>query len=292
MWHNHSHWTDKSSKNIGIAFALNSIFVVIEIIWWLYTNSMSIVSDALHDLWDSLALGIAWYVARYANKSPTLSYTYGYKWYSLLSALLLWVILTIGSITIAYHSVIRIINPEQINSVWVIRLAVVWVIINGIGAYRTHTWSTQNEKIISRHLIEDVLWRVAVLLWGVAIYFTGITVIDPLIALWYSIYILYHGFQNIRETIKLLTQWTPDGIDLTQIKAQLQAIDWVVDVHDIHCWSLDGENTIFSAHIVTDQLKYTTIKQQIKHTLDETHHIHHSTLEFEQTTEQCDWWCE
>ncbi len=293
MWHHHNHWSTQSSQNIALAFFLNSFFVIVEIVGWLYTNSMSIVSDALHDLWDSLALGIAWLASRYANKKPDNFHTYGYRWYSLLSALVLWIILIIGSVTIVYHSIWRLLNPEPIYSMGVIWLAVLGIIINGIGAYRTHSWHTQNEKIISWHLLEDVLGRVAVLLGGIAVYFTGLTFIDPLIAIGYSSYILYQSIKNIYETVILLTQWTPSSINLIVLQSDIQTIHGVVNSHDIHCRSLDGENTIFTAHItthwITDSIQ---VKQQIKILLADNYHIHHSTLEFEQTNEQCQWWCD
>lgn len=293
MWHHHSHWSDQSSRNIGIAFWLNSLFVVIEIVWWLYTNSMSIVSDALHDLGDSLALGIAWLVARYSTKKANAIHSYGYKWYSLLSALLLWIILIIWSCTIIYHSIFRLLNPEVVNSMWMIWLAIFGIIVNGIGAYRVHTWSTQNEKIISWHLLEDMLWRIAVLFWAVIIYYTWRYIVDPLFALGYSLYILYHGIQNIYETTTLLTQWTPAWIDIVQLQSQIESLQWVINIHDIHCRSLDGENNIFTAHIVVDWTKdVIIIKQGIKQLLDQNHHIHHSTLEFEHSNEQCQWWCD
>jgi len=292
MWHHHNHWTNKSSDNIALAFFLNSFFVIVEIVGWLYTNSMSIVSDALHDLWDSLGLALARLAARYWDKHPNNFHTYGYKWYSLLSALILGIILMGWSLTIIYHSVIRLLNPEPIYSIGVIWLAVFGIIINGIWAYRTHTGQTQNEKIISWHLIEDVLGRVAVLIWGIIVYFTGLTFVDPLIAIFYSWYILYQGFKNLSETIQLLTQWTPSSINITNLKKDIKAISWIIEIHDTHCRSLDGENNIFTAHISTDwKQDIINLKKSIKELLEDKYHIHHTTLEFEEANEECEGWC-
>ena len=185
--HHHHH---ESTKWIWTAFFLNLGFAIIEWIGGFWTNSIAIVSDAIHDLGDSLAIGLAYIFEKVSKKKANEKYTYWYARFSILWALITVLILIIGSFFILKNAIARFSNPSEINSVWMLILAVIGLGINGFAAWKTAKWEWLNEKAITLHLLEDVLGRAAVLVWSILIYFFHWNFIDPLLSIWICIFIL------------------------------------------------------------------------------------------------------
>lgn len=281
--HNHNHHGDEP---IATAFFLNLGFTIIEIVGGFMTNSVAIQSDALHDMGDSISLGLAWYFQKLSKKGRTKDFTFGYKRFNTLGAIITGVILAAGSVYILMESIPRLFSPEPTDVRGMIWLAVLGVVINGLAVLRLRSGGhSMNERMISWHLIEDVLGWVVVLIGSVSMYYFDVPWLDPAMSIGITVYILYNVILNLWKTFKIILEATPDHINSDQLKKAVEAISGVDDIHHIHIWTLDGEYHLLSAHIVTS--KYHTlddispIRKAIQKLLHDNFHIEHITLEFE-----------
>jgi cobalt-zinc-cadmium efflux system protein len=289
----HTHAADEhgtGTGNIRFAFFLNLSFTLIEIAGGILTNSVAILSDALHDFGDSISLGLAWYFQKLSKRESNSRYTYGYKRFTLLGALVNSLILVTGSIVILSESVPRIFNPQAANEKGMFFLAILGIIVNGAAVLRLKKGKSINEKVVSLHLLEDVLGWAAILVGSVLMYFFNWPFIDPLLSVLISIYILIHVVKNIRESLRILLQASPDEINIEQIRKKLLVNPSIADVHDLHSWSADGNFNIMTMHVVladkeTDQ---QLIKKEIRSLL-ESENIEHATIEFEYRGEECNY---
>ncbi len=285
--HNHNH---DGTKNIKVAFFLNLSFTILEIIGGFLTNSIAILSDAVHDLGDSLSLGLAWFLSDISEKEYNNKYTYGYRRYSLLSALINTIVLIIGSIFVLWNAIPRLLSPEQPHVKGMIGFAIVGVLVNGFAAYRTKGGSSLNEQVVSWHLLEDVLGWVAVLIVGIVMYFKKIPILDPILSIGITIYILVNVYSNFKKTILLFLQTVPEDIDIEEIINKFHTIPNVIDTHHNHIWSLDSEYHVLSTHIkVSDDCtldEIIDIKEQARNSLKDLG-IEHTTIEIELEGEDC-----
>lgn len=273
-------------KNILIAFLLNIFFSIIEFIGGAITNSVAIMSDAVHDLGDASSIGLSYLLERKSKKKPNEKYTYGYLRYSVLGAFITTMILFIGSLLVIYNAILRILNPVEINNNGMMIFAIFGVIINILAAYVTHDSDSLNEKSVNLHMLEDVLGWIVVLIGSIVIKFTSITIIDPIMSIGVAIFILYNAFQNLKEIIEIFLVKIPDGVDVDHLKEHIKEIKGVEDIHHIHIWTMDGISNYATVHIKVD--KYDSkIKQEIKEIFEE-HNVNHSTIEFELKEEHCE----
>ena len=209
MAHQHNHGHHHSSENIKTAFFLNLFFTIIEFIGGIYTNSLAITSDAIHDLGDSISLGMAWYFQNLSNKKPTKTYSYGFKRFSLLGAIINSVILLVGSIFIILEAIPRILSPEHSDAKGMMWFAVLGIIVNGAAVLKLRKGTSINERVVSLHMIEDVLGWVAVLIASIIMQFWDIPILDPILSLLIALFILYNVFKNGRESVRIILQGTP-----------------------------------------------------------------------------------
>ena len=271
-------------KRVRFAAFLNVAFTVLELVGGLWTNSLAILSDALHDFGDSIALLVSWLFERGAKRSPDTSRTFGYQRLSLFSALFSASILIGGSIVIIFQAIPRFFNPELVNAFGMVGIAVIGITFNGAGFFLLKKGESLNEKVLSWHLLEDVLGWVGILVGGVIIYFWEFYLLDPILTVGLTAFIIYNVTKNLREVINILMQGVPKHINLEAVKKDLTAIKGVIGIHDIHIWSLEGETDVFSAHVVLDDEALKNEPEQTKETIKETllkHHIEHSTIEIE-----------
>jgi cobalt-zinc-cadmium efflux system protein len=284
--HDHSH----AVKNIRSAFWLNLGFAIIELIGGFYTNSVAIISDAVHDLGDSLSLGAAWYFQKLSHKSSNKDYTYGYRRFNVLGALLNAIVLSVGSVLILSETIPRLFQPEMADAEGMLYLAILGVVVNGIAALRLSKGHSLNEKVVYLHLLEDVLGWVATLVVAIVLQIRAIPILDPLLSLAIATFILINVFKNLKKSVRIILQTTPTDIDIAKIQHLLLSYPEIKELHDCHIWTMDGEYHILSTHLVTakrfemDQL--AEIKKKIKLALKE-HQIDHATLEFEMIEESC-----
>lgn len=290
MAHNHNHSHGKKS-NIALAFFLNLSFTIIEFIGGFMTNSIAIISDAVHDLGDSFSLGLAWYFQKLSKKGSTKQYSYGYKRFSLLGAIINCVVLIVGSIYILSEAIPRLFSPQETNAEGMFFLAILGVVVNGFAVLRTRKGKSINERVVSLHLLEDVLGWVAVLVGSIVMYFTGWTRIDPILSLGIACFVLFNVFKNIRLVLPILLQGTPVEIEQEQIIEKLNGIKNIAGVHDLHIWSLDEEYNVLTVHIVLNEAlpveKLMALKKHIR-TVLKAEKIQHATIEFEMPHEECD----
>ncbi|WP_435262793.1 cation diffusion facilitator family transporter [Tenacibaculum sp. nBUS_03] len=291
MGHNHSH--NNSSENLATAFFLNIAFTIIEFIGGFFTNSLAIMSDALHDLGDSLSLGLAWYFEKKSSKKPTEKYTYGFKRLSLLGAIINSIVLIVGSIFIIIEAIPRIMNPQNSDAIGMMWLALLGIFVNGAAVLKLKKGTTINEKVVYLHLLEDVLGWVAVFIASIIMQFWNFPVLDPILSLLISFYILFNVYKNIKESLTILLQGSPENISIEAIKNKILKNALVKDVHDLHLWTMDGDYTVFTIHIVlknnSNLKELAPIKQFLKKELHDQYHLEHITIEFEYLTEECEY---
>ena len=191
-------------KRVRFAAFLNLSFTVLELVGGLWTNSLTILSDALHDFGDSIALLASWLFERGAKRSPDTSRTFGYQRLSLFSALFSASILIGGSIIIIFQAIPRFFNPETVNASGMVGLAVIGIIFNGAGFFLLKKGESLNEKVLSWHLLEDMLGWVGILVGGVIIYFWKLYLLDPILTVGLTAFILYNVTNSLREAINIL----------------------------------------------------------------------------------------
>lgn len=281
--HDHIH-QQHSTKNIRIAFFLNLGFTILEIIGGLYTNSLAILSDALHDIGDSFSLGIAWYFQKKASKGRDLEYTYGYRRFSVVGAIINSFILIVGSVIIISKAIPRILNPEEADAQGMILLAIVGVLVNGAAVLRLKKGISINERAVMLHLMEDVLGWVAVLIGSIVIYFTDYYVIDAYLSMAIGLYVLFNVYKNMKSAFAIILQRVPKNIDIEKLGNYLSNYEGVKSFHDLHVWSLDGIKNVLTVHIVLCEDKTASQRarfvEELKNGL-EAYEIDHSTVELD-----------
>ncbi len=275
-----------------MVFGLNLVFTVIELVGGILTGSMAILADAVHDLGDTASIGLALIFNRLARRRRDRTFSYGYRRLELLSALLNSVVLLIGSAVIIYEAIPRLLDPQPVDSLGMLLLAVVGIVFNGIAVLRLRQGEGANERVVQLHLLEDVLGWGAVLVGGLVIQVTDWFWIDPVLSVGISLFILVRVFGNLKRFVIIFLQGVPEGVSLEDLEAALSRFEAVRSTHDIHVWSLDGRYNILSAHVVIDDEvpagDQIELKNEIKaalHALD----IEHVTLEMEYYSEYCDY---
>lgn len=274
---------DDREKNVGFAALLNILFTIIELIGGFLTNSLALMADALHDFGDSFVLIVAWLAEKQAKKPATNRMTFGYRRLSLLSAAFSMVVLIAGSLFILSQAIPRLINPQPVDAEGIILIAVIGIAVNGLGYFRLQKGMSQNEKILSWHLLEDILGWIVLLIGAIIIRFWDKPVIDPLMTIGFTVFVLWGVSKNAKETFNLFLEGVPKNINIDEVKSSILSVEGVKKVHDVHIWSLEGETDILTAHVVVKDeylQNFDKIKQSIKSQL-EKHHIEHSTLELE-----------
>lgn len=275
----------KTEKNIFFAFILNLAFSVFEFIGGVFTGSVAIISDAIHDIGDATSIGVAFFLEKKSKKQPDKKYTYGYARYSVIGSVLTTLILLLGSAMIIYNAVLRIISPTEINYNGMIIFAIVGVCVNLGAALLTRDGDSLNQKAVNLHMLEDVLGWVVVLVGAIVMRFTDFYIIDPLMSIGVAIFILINALKNLKEILDLFLEKTPRDISIDEIAEHICEVEGVLSVHHIHVWSMDGHNNYATMHVVVKGDTHT-IKHNIRGELKE-HGIGHATLEIETEGEHC-----
>ncbi len=275
-----------TEKNILIAFVLNLTFSLIEFVGGLFTNSVAILSDAIHDFGDAFSIGVSYFLERKSKKKPDERYTYGYLRYSVLGAFITTIILTIGSIVVLIGAIFRIINPEPLHYEGMIWLSVIGIIVNFLAAYKTREGDSLNQKAVNLHMLEDVLNWVVVFIGSIIMKFTDITYIDSVMSIGIALFLLKQALGNLKNILNLFLAKVPNTLRVEEIKKEILKIPRVEDVHHIHIWSMDGVHHYATMHVVVLKDNDFALKNKIKDKLKEMG-ISHSTLEMETCEEEC-----
>ncbi|TDP27707.1 cobalt-zinc-cadmium efflux system protein [Idiomarina aquatica] len=288
--HNHDHSKDMPSNRLGWAFLLNFVFTIIEFIGGFLTNSTAILADAVHDLGDSLSLGLAWILNKLGKKQANQHFTYGYKRLNLAGAFINAVVLIAGSAWVLVEAIPRLWNPQMPVADGMIALAVVGITVNGFAAYKLSEGKTLNERVINWHLLEDVLGWVAVLIVGIVLLFVDCPILDPLLSIGFTLFILVNVLRNLWATLKLFIQATPDKETYRQVADTLLELPHVADLHHLHFWSLDGEEHVLTVHLVLSKNLDIEARSDLKQRIDDVlapYALSHTTVELEDPDEAC-----
>lgn len=275
----------KTERNIFFAFILNLAFSVFEFIGGVFTGSVAIISDAVHDIGDAISIGVAFFLEKKSKRQPDKKYTYGYVRYSVIGSLFTTLILLFGSAMVIYNAILRIINPIEINYNGMIIFAIIGVCVNFGAALLTRGGDSLNQRAVNLHMLEDVLGWIVVLVGAIVMRFTDFYIVDPLMSIGVAIFILINALKNLKKILDLFLEKTPRGISIDEIAEHIRKVEGVLGVHHIHVWSMDGDNNYATMHIVVNADTHT-IKHKIRDELKE-HDIGHVTLEFETEGEHC-----
>ncbi|MBB6461550.1 cation diffusion facilitator family transporter [Flammeovirga kamogawensis] len=290
--HGHSHGQhNHSTDNIGWAFFLNLFFTIIEFIGGAFTNSVAIMADAVHDLGDTVAIGVGYFFEKYSNKKENNFYTYGYRRYSTLAAMINIVVLTTGSILMIVKTIPRLITPEAVDAQGMVYMGILGVIVNGAAVFKLMSnKNSANQRVMMLHMLEDTLGWIAVLIGAGVMVFWDLPIIDPILSLCIATFILYNAIKNLIAIMPIFLQAAPTGVDQEKIINELIKIPDVVDTHDLHIWSLDGEFNIMSLHLVVAQKvtieRAAEIKKKVREIIDKDD-VKHITIEIEREDEDC-----
>ena len=285
--HSHNHSGEESSKNIIIAFFLNLVFAIIELIGGLLTNSVAILSDSVHDFGDSISLLIAWLFQKKSQQTRDAKYSYGYKRFSLLGSVFLSGVLFVGSMFIFVEAVKRLFDPQPVHAQGMFWLAILGIVVNGVAALRVKKGKSLNERVVYIHIMEDVLGWFGVLVVSIVMLFVDIPILDPILSVAITIWVLYNVYNNLRDTFKILLQAVPGDVDIEKLKQDIEGIENLISIHDFHIWTQDGISHVMTLHAVADKDQFI-IKEKIRE-IAQTHDVSHVTVEFEPSNIPCEY---
>ncbi len=284
MPHEHTHDGGEGSGNVKIATLLNIAFTVVEFVGGALTNSLAIMADALHDLGDSMVLLSSWKIENLSRRSPDWKRTFGYRRMSLLAAFLNAVVLLGGSVIISFQVIGRLINPQPVHAAGMIWLAILGIIVNTIGSLKLKKSGSLNERMLSWHLLEDVLGWAGILVAGIVMHFTGFYRIDPLVTIGFTAFVLWGVWRNSKELLNVFLEGVPSNVALTELLSELGTVRDVREICDVHVWSLDGKQHVctLKATIAPGAMKHCAILQEAIREKLEQYHIVHSTIELQE----------
>jgi cobalt-zinc-cadmium efflux system protein len=281
--HNHNH----GSKNILLAFFLNASFAVIELIGGYLTNSVAIYSDALHDFGDSLSLLLSYFAEKFSHKKADDKYTFGYRRFSILSAVINGGILLTGSLFVIYEAIKRIITPEPVVPEGMLALAILGIVVNSFAAYRISLDEGMNAKMVMYHLLEDLLGWIAVFVVSIVLLYKPWFILDSILSILVSLIVLRGVYKNLIKIGFILLQKFPDELELKKLKETLENYSLILGIHAVRGWSIDDSSYYLSFHVKvspeTTIAELDKLKLKMKETLI-SYKVKYSTIEFEADT--------
>ncbi len=290
--HDHHHHPTSVQSLSGVfilSIIINVLFVLIESGVGLWQNSLSLLSDAGHNLGDVFSLLLVLIAFRLAKVQQNERFTYGYRKSTVLVSLLNAVILLIAVGAIVIESIHKFSEPTEVNGIAVSWTAGVGIIINGATTLLLMRGQKNDLNVRGAflHMAADTLVSVGVVISGIVIHYTGLTIIDPIVSLVIAAVILISTWELLSDSLRLAVDGIPDGVDLKEIEQLLGEEEHVTGVHHIHVWAISTTETALTAHIVVDDLSYwPQVKESLKHSLAE-HSVGHATLEPETSKNHC-----
>jgi cobalt-zinc-cadmium efflux system protein len=289
--HNHSHShigdiTQQTTKRLALSLSLTAIFVLVEVTAGIWGNSLALLTDAAHNFTDVIALGLSWYALRIAMKPAHAGKTFGYHRVGILVALINSTTLILIAAGIFYEAWHRLINPPEVDSTLLIGVGALAFIINLVTAWMVKEGSEHDLNMRSAflHLMGDVMSTLGAVIAGIAIAFTGWNWLDPLVSVLIGAFILVNAWSVLKQTIHILLESTPENIDMTEMVKNLRKVDGVLDIHDLHVWSISENLRMLSAHVVIEDISIgegVGIQHNINELLAHGYNIQHATLQLE-----------
>lgn len=277
--HHHKH----NSKNLLVVLILTTLYMVAEFLGGYFTNSLALTADAGHMLGDVGALALSFFAIWLSGRKAPTEKTYGYFRAEIFAAFINGVALVIIALTIIYEAYFRIIHPQKINSLIMMFIALGGLIVNIIGAYILHSQSKENLNIKGAflHIIGDLLGSIGAIIAGILIYFGHFYIADPIISIIIAAFILYSSMNLINSAVQILMEAAPSNINIEEIKNAILEFEDVIDVHDLHIWSINSGNISLSVHIVSEFKNNEKILCKVNSLLKEKFNILHSTIQIE-----------
>lgn len=254
-----------SKTSIWLAFFLNLSYAIVEFIAGGIFGSSAVLADSVHDLGDAIAIGISALLETISNLEEDRQYTLGYKRFSLLGAMLTAVILMIGSVLVILENVTKIVHPQPVNEEGILWLGIIAVAINVLASLVVRKGKTKNESILSLHFLEDTLGWLAVILMAIILRFTDWYILDPLLSLVISIFILSKALPRFWRTLKIFLDAVPEGVDIQKIKTDLAELDHVASINQLNLWTMDGLEKNAIVHVCLKEMEHMeTCKESIR----------------------------
>jgi len=273
--------------NLMITMLLKGLLTIAEIVGGLLSGSLSLVSDALHNLSDVLAIVISWFAVKMALKNNDEKNTFGYRRATIVAAVINSTVLIIMSIILFREAYFKFIEPEKINAQIVITVALIGIIINAVGIYLLNRGSKEdlNMKSVYLHFLSDAMSSGVIVGGGILIYYFNLYWIDPLLTILIGLYIIKESCEILKQAINILMQGTPKGVDINEIADMLEKMNFIKNVHHVHIWALDEETIFFEAHInLTNNIPISEVPEvceNLEHELRENFGVTHITIQYE-----------
>ncbi|CAM1658575.1 Cadmium, cobalt and zinc/H(+)-K(+) antiporter [Streptococcus oralis] len=259
-----------SKTSIWLAFFLNLSYAIVEFIAGGIFGSSAVLADSVHDLGDAIAIGISALLETISNREEDGQYTLGYKRFSLLGAMLTAVILMIGSVLVILENITKIVHPQPVNEEGILWLGIIAVAINVLASLVVRKEKTKNESILSLHFLEDTLGWLAVILMAIILRFTDWYILDPLLSLVISIFILSKAIPRFGSTLKIFLDAVPEGVETNDLEKDLEALPNVKSVNQLSIWSMDGLENNAIVHIcIKDWEQMMETKEVVRQFLEE-----------------------
>jgi cobalt-zinc-cadmium efflux system protein len=282
----HNHAVGTTERNLFITMALNFLITIAEVIGGIYSGSLSLVSDAMHNFSDGIAIIITYVALRLSKKPRTLKYTFGLKRSEIVAAIINASSLIIISFFLIKEAIDRFYHPSPIAGSLMLIVASLGLVANAIGTLLLKKGSENNINLRAAyfHLLSDAVSSLAVIVGAVFIIYFQIYWIDPVLTILISLYILKETFEIVKESVDVVMMSSPSTIDLNEVKSIIESIPEVQNIHHVHVWKMNDADTHFEAHIEVGNISVcdtTEIQKQIEHALHDKYEIHHITLQFE-----------
>ena len=260
----------KAKYTVWVAFFLNLSYAIVEFIAGGIFGSSAVLADSIHDLGDAIAIGISAFLETISNREEDRRYTLGYKRFSLLGALVTSVILIIGSILVILENITKIFNPQPVNDEGILWLGIIAVSTNVLASLVVRKGKTKNESILSLHFLEDTLGWLAVILMAIILRFTDWYILDSLLSLVISIFILTKALPRFWSTLKIFLDAVPEGVETGDLEKDLETLTNVKSVNQLSIWSMDGlENNAIIHICIKDWEKIMETKEAVRQFLEE-----------------------
>jgi len=258
----------KAKYTVWVAFFLNLSYAIVEFIAGGIFGSSAVLADSVHDLGDAIAIGISAFLERISNREEDRQYTLGYKRFSLLGALVTAVILITGSILVILENITKLFNPQLVNDEGILWLGIIAVSINLLASLVVRKGKTKNESILSLHFLEDTLGWLAVILMAIILRFTDWYILDPLLSLVISIFILTKAIPRFWSALKIFLDAVPEGVDIKQVMSDLEGLDNVASLNQLNLWTMDGLEKNAIVHVCLKEIEQMeTCKEFIRNLL-------------------------
>jgi cobalt-zinc-cadmium efflux system protein len=278
----HDHTAGANSRSLTIALGLTGTFLIAELVgaWWF--NSLALLSDAAHMFTDAAALGIALAAIRIGQRPADKKRTYGYRRFEILAAAFNAVLLFVVAGYVLYEGVLRFAEPEPVESVGMLAVAAIGLVVNLISmrVLASGKDASLNVKGAYLEVWADMLGSLGVIGAAVLIYLTGWSWVDPVVAIGIGLWVLPRTWVLLRDTTNVLLQGVPQGVDLDAIRSAIGGVPGITDVHDLHVWSVAGDDTTLTAHVVlTDSADFHSTRQRVASVLREEFEIEHVAIQ-------------